>query len=554
MDKKKRTNTYTNKDYLKVIVVSKTKDQAFAFSKIISNNNENNRGVFYSPFNKTNLIVFPRFVSKLDHQATTVAVEGLIIYLENREDFKDISQILNRFGQVPIKVITASFDASDLAREIDAFYQPQTENPRDIVDFINLQDMEEYKKIRGAFQKYDKDGNGTIESSEMHEIARSMGENPDSDEFQKSLYALDLNQDGVLSLKEFIMWWKIGRQNCHALPKVYDLFHFFQNLINKNFNFSEYVESINKLSEEKTFQKSKQKIILRSPGMFKIKSKLELSIAIGADKRLEMATKFLSQFTKNTSTAAKTNWISIYFPLNQGNKKIDPVKAKLLLDDFKEHCLKWGEENMDPAFNIFIKNLVVFETSNSDNSVILAIRLKVDIEDLVKSALNSIIYILQNLQSSNSATWFNLKANSNVDLYDASFASSFHLGDFLDTCEITMEGETFKDQFKALFSAFSDSYQEKFSWIQMFFQPSNIEVDLDCKFSNFSFGNDKNSFLNRICLKGIGKFLDFIKKSIPSELLATASNIEFCLNAFDIFARLKIFTKNTFNEEVKIVS
>ena len=47
------------------------------------------RGVFNSTYNKTQVVVFPRFVSKQDHQPTTVAVEALVIYLEKKEEFEE---------------------------------------------------------------------------------------------------------------------------------------------------------------------------------------------------------------------------------------------------------------------------------------------------------------------------------------------------------------------------------------------------------------------------------------------------------------------------------
>lgn len=551
MDKKKRVNTYTNKEYFKLIALAKTKEQSFSFSKLISLDKEHQRGVFYSSFQKTQLVVFPRFVSKLDHQATTVAVEGLILYLESKEDYEEIKTILSRYNQVPIRIVVSNFDASEIAKEINGSWMQLTEDPRELIDHINQLDMVEFNKIRDSFEQYDTDGSGSIDAKEMCDIARSLGEDPESEEFRKSLYALDLNQDGVISLKEFITWWKIGRQNGHALPKIYDLFVGVQDLLKTTFNLDNYSEMITKTSDEQVKAQSKQNIVFRSTGQYQIKSRLELSLAVGSEKRQEMAVNFLSQFTKNTASA-KANWLSILIPLNKKNRKIDPSKAKFLLDEFKEHCLKWGEENMGSAFTSFFKNLLVFETNNSENSVILAARLKIDIEELVKNAVQSITYILNSLQpDKSSTTWFNFKANSNVDLYDASLAD-MHLGEFLDTCEVFIEGSTFREQFKSLFSSFSQEYQEKLAWLQIFFQPNNLEVELDCKLSDFSFGKEKKSFINSFCLKKVGKFLDFLKKSIPNELLISAENIEICLNAFDIFARFKLFTKNTFSEDIKI--
>lgn len=548
MEKKKRTNTYTNKDYLKIIVLSKTKDISFALSKNLSLGNEEQRGCFYSSYLKTQLIIFPRYVSKLDHQATTVAVEGLIVFITNRSEFDEIKSVIGRYNQVPIRILTSRIDCSDLARELNAYWIEYDESePRKVVDYLNSLDMEEFQRIKESFSTYDKDGNGSIEVSEMNEIARNMGEDPESDEFKKSLLALDLNQDGNISQKEFILWWKIGRQNSHALPKIYDLFVEVQKILQKNLNISNFSEMITKVIEEQIQDVSHQKILFRTPGLFKPKTKLELSIAIGAEVRQNMALKFLSQFTKNTNSA-KSNWISIYIPLNQGKYKINPSKAKFLLDEFKEHCISWGEKNMGQAFTTFIKNLVVFETNHANDSVILAIRLKLDIEDLVKSALGSLIYVLHNFQPDKKSTYFNIKVSSNLDLYD-SIKKETNMKDFLDTCEVEYEGLTYKEQIRSFYTSLSEEEKEKLFFLQALFHPNNLEVEYDCKLSDFYSFDDRNSFLNTFSLKDYGKFIDFLKNSIPSELLHCASNIELCLNAFDVFARLKIYSKSLFSAE-----
>lgn len=546
---KKRVNTYTNKEYFKVIVLAHTKEKTFSFSKSISNDNQPQRGVFYSPYKKTQFIVFPRFVSKLDHQATTVAVESLIVYLEDKSEFKDIKEILPRYSQVPIRVIVSSFDASDLAEEINGHWFATPEDPLELKDFINSLDMEEYKKIKAAFEKYDQDNGGTIDSKEMAFIAQEMGIDPDSEEFKKGIYALDLNQDGYISFKEFIMWWKIGRQNTHALPKIYDLYFGCQDLIKDNFNLNNYTEEITRIKEEHIMNLSSQRLLFRSPGTYKIKSKIEFSMALGAQKRQEMAVEFLSQFTKNTGSA-KANWLSILIPLNSKTKKLDPLKGKLLLDEFKEHCLNWGQEKMGDAFNDFFRNLLVFETNANENSVILAVRLKLDIEELVKSALENILTILHNLQPEKNSMWMKFKAHSNLDLLDTlDTEKNYTIGDFLEVSEFLVESCTFKDQMKAFFQSLKSEIQEKFPFLQFFFQPKQVDVEVECKLNDFVSTDEKEDFnWLKYPLSKVGTFLEFLKTGLTKELLSAADNIEICLNAYDLFARMKIFTQKTFSD------
>ena len=590
MEKKKRQNTYTNKEYFKIIVVATTKEKAYSFSQVLSGNIEPQRGVFYSPYLKTQLIIFPRFISKLDHQATTVAVEALVIYLEDEKELKEIKEILPRYGQVPIKVIVSEFDATHLIDELggNTHYINRNNEPSDIKDFINNLDKQELKVIKKYFEKYDTDKGGSIDSKEMSQIAQEMGQDPNCEEFRKGIMALDLNGDGQISLSEFIMWWKIGRQNIYALPKIYDMFEGIEHLLKKeNFDLENYIDNIEEIDSKETEElekiknedilnnnnsslsstrnnivtnKSSQRILFRSPGVFKIKTRIEASLAIGAIKKQEMAINFLKQFTKNTGSA-KANWMSILVPLNQRYKKLNPEKAKYFLDEFKDHCIAWGEKHMGSAFTSFARNLLVYETNSNENSVILAIRLKLDIEELFKSSLKQLISVLFNIQPREGSTWLKFKCHSNVDLFDA-MNEDITLEKFLDVSELIIESSTYKDRLKSLYLSLDKSIQDKLSFLQVFFQPNLIDLELDCKLSEFvSNNNDNNDNLNsntntnsnkeshlNVSLKKFGMFLDFLKTGLTNDLLSCAENVEICFNAFDLFASFKIYTQKTFSD------
>ena len=546
--KKTRVNSFLNKEYFKIICLADTKDQTEAFSQYFTGSTVSQRGVYNCSYNKTQIITFPRYVSKLDHQATTVAVEGLIIYLEKEEEFPEIKGILSRYSQVPVRVMVSDFDATHLANEIQAAWLKKPEDPVELRDYMNKCDIAEFTKIKEAFETYDKDGSGSIDNNEMTQIAVSMGEDADNEDFKKSMYALDLNQDGSISLREFIAWWKIGRQNTIALPKIYDLFHSARDLVDKIFNLSEFTKDVNHIEEEQTNQVSTQRLLFRSPGVYKIKTFMECSMAIGGEKRLEMTQDFLYQFTKNKSTA-NTNWISILIPLNKKQKKLDHNRAKFLIDEFKDNCIKWGEENTNFSFISFIKNLLVFESNSSENSVILAVRLKLDIEELVKSSLQHFLYLFDNLQPKKESTWFNFKTHSNLDLYEA-IKREVTLGEFFDISELILEGSTFRERMKACFLSLNPSYRESLGLLQFFFQPYNVNIELDCNLNEMVDKLTKNVLDMK--LSNFGFVLDFIKKNLSKELLASADNFEIGVNYFDVFGRFRLFTQSTFCEKTNI--
>ncbi len=156
-EKTKRTNTYLRKEYFKVICLAKTKEQTHDFAKYLSGSNNNKKGVYNSAFNKTQIVVFPRYVSKLDHQATTVSVEALVVYLENKNEIEDIKSILNRYHHVPIRVVVSSFDATDEAKSIEAEWVKMPEDGNDLRLYLDDLDKKEFTVIKKKFDYYDAD-------------------------------------------------------------------------------------------------------------------------------------------------------------------------------------------------------------------------------------------------------------------------------------------------------------------------------------------------------------------------------------------------------------
>lgn len=542
-EKTKRINTYLRKEYFKVICLAKSKEQTHEFAKFLSGSNNNKKGVYNSAFNKTQIVVFPRYVSKLDHQATTVSVEALVVYLENKNEMEDIKSILNRYHHVPIRVVVSNFDATDEAKSIDAKWKQMPEDGHELRVYLDDLDKEEFITIKKKFDHYDEDQGGYIDNDEMKKIATEMGFDPNDENFNKSIYALDLNQDGNISLNEFVTWWKIGRQNTYALPLIYDLYQNSQDFTAKFFNYENFMNDINIINEEQKVNQSFQKLKFRSPGAYKLKTIFEFSAAIGAQKRLEMANEFISKFTSNVGNAGKANFLSILIPLNSKQKKLNIEKGKILVDEFKDNCMKWLEEKVGKNIAAFFQNLIVFETNSNETSLILAMRLKIDIEELVKTSLQQLISIFANLQFENNSTWINVKAHSNLDIYDV-LNREVSIKEFFEVSEFYLEGSTYKDQVQALFNSLTKEYKGKLDLLQFFYRPDSVDLELEGKLEDLL--NDSSSLNGNI--NYLAGLLDFLKSNLSKELLSAANNLEIALNFCDIFARIKFFSQSTFNE------
>ncbi|CAD8123072.1 unnamed protein product [Paramecium sonneborni] len=62
-----------------------------------------------------------------------------------------------------------------------------------------------------VFKKFDKDGNGYVESNELIEISKQMNEEITQDDIDRLMKVVDSNNDGKISFEEFWIWWQFGK-------------------------------------------------------------------------------------------------------------------------------------------------------------------------------------------------------------------------------------------------------------------------------------------------------------------------------------------------------
>jgi Ca2+-binding EF-hand superfamily protein len=544
MDQSQRKNTYLPNELLKILFFSKTKEKSEEESMWLTNTKESSRGVFrctYSP-KKTSILVYPRWPEISDKQTTTVAVEALVVFAANKEELAFLIPHIQRFSAIPIRIVISENDEKelvDLASENKyIFHKKDNEKAEDLRHLIDIRDEEEFEKISSAFNKFDSDGSGLIEQTEMKEIARSLGENPDTDEFKYAMLALDKNNDGNISINEFVLWWKIGRQNTKALPKIYHLKENINQFMSQVVNFPNFVKEIANLKLQDNSFRSTQNISFIGPGAFRWRSQLDLNVVIGGTERQAKAEKFLSQFAKNVTAGAKTAWISVLF--NNINQKISPLQETTnTLNSFQDKLVRWCEQNGFEGFAVFVKNLLVFETSTTEKAAILAIRLKLDIEELVRISIENLLYLISNLAQEKGSHEFTMNFKSNQDFYLNGLEGKT-VGEFLEICEVGIKNSGFRDRLKLLVVNLNkDAIQNIIALVQFFFVPYNMNLKYNGNVNDFV-DETTRSFLS-LPLTSIGKSLEFIVKNLGENLFKSTNDISIAVNAFDLFANFKLF-------------
>ena len=64
--------------------------------------------------------------------------------------------------------------------------------------------------VKKAFEKFDKDGNGTIDAKELGQLSSDLGQPLSEEQLEAALKDLDLNGDGVIDTDEFARWYFTG--------------------------------------------------------------------------------------------------------------------------------------------------------------------------------------------------------------------------------------------------------------------------------------------------------------------------------------------------------
>jgi hypothetical protein len=547
-----RPNTYLSKECFKLIAYAATIEKADEGAQWLTNSRTAIRGIYGCPFNNTQMITFFRAPGVRDREATTVAVEGYVVFADSIAEWNKIAPELEKAGYIPWIVVVYEDGKEEIKNDkhfIDNKYKSRfnlhffkkestNDNLKNLLDKL---DKDELERVRGEFLYYDKDGSGFLDKDELKQIAVKIGEDTESEDFRKSMEALDFNGDGQISFTEYIAWWKIGKTNVHTLPMIWDLNAKTQNWISSILNVQKFYDQIMGLDYKDSHEpkRAQHKLYVRCPGRFEIKSNVELSLAISGPKRTEMALDFIKQFTTNQGHV-KNNWLSILFPLNS-TAGLGKEKARHYLEETKETFFAFIEVEYGKHVANFFRNLMLFEVSATDSAAVIAIRFKIDIEDLIRGSLNKLVMIVLSLSEQKESAWIDMKMRSNLDPYEYRNQTTT-IENYLKTAEFYMEGQGFKERNSILMNNFTSYFGKALNLFKLFFIPEEIDIEYHGNVSELVDENSKALLI--LNMQNFGRLLEILKSVVPDELLEASKGIEFGLNAFELFARLR-YSSNT---------
>ena len=71
-------------------------------------------------------------------------------------------------------------------------------------NIINILTEEQIVEFKEAFQIFDKDGDGSINTKELGSVMRSLGQNLSEEEIQKMIEEVDKDDSGTIDFREFL--------------------------------------------------------------------------------------------------------------------------------------------------------------------------------------------------------------------------------------------------------------------------------------------------------------------------------------------------------------
>ncbi|CAM9220220.1 unnamed protein product [Scytosiphon promiscuus] len=89
---------------------------------------------------------------------------------------------------------------------------------------LSAEDLEDLKE---AFDNFDRDKNGSIDSAELATVLRSLGYSPTKDQLKRLMNKVDLDKTGDISFEEFVMMMRLGGMETDYEKEINGAFEFF---------------------------------------------------------------------------------------------------------------------------------------------------------------------------------------------------------------------------------------------------------------------------------------------------------------------------------------
>jgi len=415
-------------------------------------------------------------------------------------------------------------------------------NATDIVEKLDAMDISEFERLLTMFNKYDENQGGSISIKEMPNIANDLGIDQSTQTFKESILALDTNHDEELDLEEFLQWYKVGRTFALEISKIYQL----KSKVDENIaKFLDYKKLLKDMDNPDNLLVKKStntiKILLDSEKLSELVTRLHLKFTLGGQKRLDAAKNFLSKFTSEHSYTDDA-WVNIAV----FTKSLTMQGKELLvhMEKFRGNLVNFAEKNGIEGLSGFLNKFIEFRSFSNDSAANIYMKIKLDIESLMRSALEPLIIIRKWLTDDKNSFDFSMRVFSSECLGEL-IKNKKTVADLLNKGEVEIEANLLKTRLRTLLSNLNPEWASILGLFQLFFMSSNLNLKFKGPFNEFSNEGSFKFFNNS--LEFCEPLIKFIKSNFDPEVLKCFSRMEFTFNLFHMFANIQVYSDTIWN-------
>lgn len=536
-------HTFPRDHFFKVIIIAPNQEEAVKVSKQLSGSETDWRGVYRGTYENINFVYYYTWPNdQEDLHQHTIGIDACVLVSTTKDDLNALEEEFKKFPSVNNCVVAAPDSSGEaLARKLNGLFALRVNDPTETIKSVASKllelDENDYNRLREKFDTADKDKSGFMETNEVEALAKQLGVNTSEKEVQQSLMAMNNNLDKVISFQEFVDWWKVGRVFSVAISRIYELGQKTRSIVGTFLDFDAFKkETTNPVAIENKHINDIY-VSLDSGKLEDLTTRVQGRVTIGGPKRLDAAKNFLSKFTEIHSYT-ETTWVN--FAVFTKSLTISGPEFLEHLKNFQNSLIEWAEKEHLAGLSTFIRQFVEFRYFTHANSANAYMRVKLDIETILKTALDHLMTMRDWLSDQATSFDFTFKIFSSACLGEM-IKNNNTVADFLNRGEVELKGNLLKNRLRVLMGFLRPQFQEILGVFQFFFMSKNFDLRFKGPFDEFI--NDGSFRFFNESLRPLESFFNFIKGRFNPDVLKSFSRIEITVNLFEIFANLQIFSE-----------
>ena len=534
----KRLQSISEREYFKTVVVAHSREQAEKIAFWLTSAECVWRGNFYKS-NSGSFLAYCRWHNNPINLPTTVYADAMIIYVESTDQLQDLSNyIISHRGIVNKIVLSDLEDFSEPAKTFKASWMIKPDDAETLRNYLLDSDHLFMAKAKSVFDKFDINSKGHVSFQDIESVSNEIGDSISSEDVFKLKELLNLSTDG-LSFENFIIWWKLGKQNTFALRALIHLENLASHKIFETLEeFIQIKEELHNLhDDEENISNHHLKLhsggILNNPGF-----EFLMNVYLGSE-RTDACINYLKQWTTNFNSSTGI-FLDFDFKFDE---TVTGAEVKRIIEE-KIDYLQLVLEALPDVKN-FINTFFIIEKYANINSGKLTFRLKVDAEGLLKKHLKNIFSVFENIFH-NVSQHFQIHLKTQVSAKDV-FNNNLNGFQVLEDYELNLKIRLMRDHLRLIATK---APLEIRNLMFVLTGPSSVDINIKNDFSRAA-----GPRLTPILETPLG-FVHELLQMAPMEMIfgkdmpiiRKLKEVQIALNTYFLFSNIKLHVEGLLDD------